>query len=215
MNIKPEPEIAEGWWYVRYRIKWPEGKEPAWHIDLLLANVLIAPVLDRFSNEINLWRFHRRAARDNEGHQFSFTFYSSAAIAEQIFTFMKADSLITKLKRTGTVIRDIYDDTRRIAAPYIEDTSDCTWNPLIRKSWPYYIMGVCRMWLSLIGEIAGDTKDQKKSTGVRNLITRYREVDESVKTLWREQGCHSMLHHLNAVFGYEPVIIREAHLRRF
>ena len=213
--MNQDSDVSMGWWYVRYRMKWPEDQEPSWHIDLFLAHRLIAPVIYRFSSEITLWRFHRRAARDDEGHQFSFTFYSSPALADQIFKELKSASLIAKMKRAGLLIQDIYDNTDRTTAPHIADTSDGNWNPTIRKSWPFYIMGVCRMWLALIEEIAGDNPDQKKSSALRVMITRYLKVDDTIKTLWREQGCHSLLHHLNAIFGYEPVIIREAHLRRF
>ena len=36
---------AKGWWNQRFRMKWPENKEPSWHIDLVLAHKIIAPVL--------------------------------------------------------------------------------------------------------------------------------------------------------------------------
>jgi hypothetical protein len=210
-----EENPAKGWWYARYRIKWPEAEEPSWHIDLLLAHRLIAPVLHRLSTEITLWRFHRRAARDGEGHQFSFTLYTSPGVADEIFATLKSDTLLRKMKRSGLIICDIYDDTKRIAAPDFADTSDINWDPLIRQSWPFFIMGVCRMWLSMIDSIAGTQPASKKSRPLRRLISDYLYADNTIKSLWREQGCHSMLHHLNAIFGYEPVIVREINLRRF
>jgi hypothetical protein len=213
--MQQENQAAKGWWHARYRIKWSEGEEPAWHIDLLLAHRLIAPVLHRFSSDITLWRFHRRAFRDDEGHQFSFTFYTSPGMANKIFKCLKSDALIGKMERSGLIILDIYDDTSRISAPDIADTSDGNWDPLIRNSWPFFIMGVCQMWLSLVEDIACNKTGQKKSAALSRLVSDYRQINEMIKSLWREQGCHSLLHHLNAIFGYEPVIVREINLRRF
>jgi hypothetical protein len=212
--MEKQSNTQQGWWHARFRIKWPEGEEPSWHIDLLLAHRLIAPVLHLFGREISLWRFHRRAFRDDEGHQFSFIFYADPGVADRVFAVLQSNAMLKKMKRSRLVIQDVYDNTNRILAPDIPDTSDGNWDPVVRRSWPFFIMGVCRMWLTMVEEIAGEIPDQKPQT-LRQLIPRYRSVDGAIKALWREQGCHSLLHHLNALFGYEPVIIREAHLRRF
>jgi hypothetical protein len=215
VTIQQESRPEKGWWYARFRIKWAEETEPLWHIDLLLAHRVAAPLLHTYRNEIALWRFHRRAARDTEGHQFSVTFYSTPATANKIFGGLRSDIIVKKMKRAGIVIQDIYDDTARLSTPRIEDTSDGTWSPQIRKSWPFFIMGVCRMWLSLITEVAATMPDQPKSLSLPKMIPFYQKVNDTIKTLWREQGAHSLLHHLNAIFGYEPVFVREVNLRRF
>jgi hypothetical protein len=36
-----------------------------------------------------------------------------------------------------------------------------------------------------------------------------------VDGLWRGNAQHAWLHHLNALFGYQPVLIREQRLMRF
>jgi hypothetical protein len=119
------------------------------------------------------------------------------------------------MKKTGVIIQDLYEDTEKVHAPNPEDTSDGNWSPTIRKSWPYFIMGVCRMWLAQIEEIEGTIPLKKRRSSLRALLESYRHINESIKTLWREQGYHSMLHHLNAIYGYEPVLVREVNLRRF
>ena len=72
--VEPEPagDIPSpmGWRHARFRLKWPEGEEPAWHWDLAIARDVVAPVLNAHGHRIRLWRFHRRAARDNAGHRF-------------------------------------------------------------------------------------------------------------------------------------------------
>jgi hypothetical protein len=213
--MKKESCHTAGWWYARFRMRWPENSEPSWYIDLLIAHRIVAPVICRHAGDISFWRFHRRAARDNEGHQFSLTFHSSPEIADKIFGSLKGNRLLKGLKRSGIIIKDIYDDTTKPSAPGVEDTSDGTWDPAIRKSWPFFIMGVCQMWLSLIVKTAENLSGNEKSLSVEKSLVFYKRVNETVQTLWREQGCHSMLHHLNAIFGYDPVLVREVYLRRF
>lgn len=213
--MKQKSSPPKGWWYARFRIKWPENSEPTWHVDLLLAHKIIAPALSQYHQNIALWRFHRRAARDAEGHQFSLTFYSSPESANQIFDRLRSDALLKRMKRAGIITGDIYDNTRKINCPNIEDTSDGNWSPSIRKSWPFFIMGTCQMWLSLISQIEEGMSGKRKALSLKKMLVHYSQVDEAVKTLWRDQGSHSFLHHLNAIFGYQPVLVHEVHLRRF
>jgi hypothetical protein len=213
--MEQESQPGKSWWYARFRIKWPENTEPSWHIDPLIAHKIIAPVLHVYAGDITLWRFHRRAFRDVEGHQFSLTFYASPGMADQIFNGLRADKLLKRLKRSGIILQDIYDDTAHPSAFRIEDTSDGNWAAEIRKSWPYFIMGVSQMWLSLIQQTADGMTGNEKSLSVQKSVAFYLRVNEAIRTLWRDQGSHSMLHHLNAIFGYDPVLVREAYLRRF
>ena len=87
-----------GWWYARFVMNWPADKEPSWYIDPLLAHRVVSPVLDRYGNDIVLWRFHRRAARDQAGHQFSFIFYASRETAREVFAALQADAMLQEMK---------------------------------------------------------------------------------------------------------------------
>lgn len=209
-----EIKASKGWWYARFRMKWPENEVPIWHIDLLLAHKVVAPVLYKYKKNITLWRFHRRAARDIEGHQFSITFYCSPRVALQIFDSLKANKLLKRLKSIGLIVQDVYDDTSRISTPKIEDTSDGNWSPQIRKSWPYFIMGVCQMWLNLISEIS-EKHQARKRLSLEQTLTTYKQVNEEITKYWQLEGGHSLLHHLNAIFGYEPVLVHEVNYKRF
>lgn len=208
------PAAAKGWWAIRFRIKWPENKEPSWHIDLLLAHKIIAPVLKQYGNDVSLWRFHRRAARDEEGHQFSFLFYAASETAGRVIDMLQYDTLIKKMKRSKMILQDIYDDPKNIIRPNIEHTSDANWSPVIKKSWPYFIMGVCEMWISIMNEISAGNPLQKTES-VKKIAAYYEQMNKTVTGHWREEGGHSLLHHLNAIFGYEPVLVHEVNLRRF
>lgn len=206
---------VKGWWYARFRMKWPENTVPSWHIDLLIAHRLLLPVINQYKKHIVFWRFHRRAARDQEGHQFSLTFYSSPKTAKNIFNDIRSDMLLKKIKHSGLIIQDIYEDHENIIAPNIEDTSDGHWSPPVRKAWPFFIMGVCQMWLSLIVEISEGIPEKQKGNSLNTMLKFYNQVNTIINNLWRDEGCHAMLHHLNAIFGYEPVIVREVNLRKF
>jgi hypothetical protein len=207
-----EPE--RGWWHARFIVDWPRDQAPAWHMDLLLAHKVVLPVLCRYKNDIVLWRFHRRAVRDQTGHQFSFIFYSTPDIASHVFRSLKADENLRLLKVSG-VIEDHYDDTNQIARPAIEDVSDRKWSLPIQKSWPYFIMGVSQMWLELITEIAQDESKVNEPSATGDLQEFYRRVNDAVKESWQAEGGHALLHHLNALFGYEPVVIYEKKMMNF
>ncbi len=198
-----------GWWCARFVMQWPEERTPSWHIDLFLAHEIISPVLYQHKNHIVLWRFHRRATRDDTGHQFSFIFYASPETAREIYHAIKSDTRLAAMKRAGVIIRDSYDDTSRMSEPNVEDTSDLDWSSPIRKSWPYYMMGASQMWLNLITEIAREISKETKPSSVQDIEAFYQQVNAALQAVWREEGGHAFLHHLNALFEYESVIIYE------
>ncbi|MFT5391212.1 MAG: hypothetical protein ACI8PT_001406 [Gammaproteobacteria bacterium] len=87
-------------------------------------------------------------------------------------------------------------------------------------------MGVSAHWLQLIEQIRhtlplwdgdgdGDGDGDTVSTDSNSLLDRYAAISARVDQLWREQGQHVYLHHLNAIFGYQPLVIRETNLKRF
>jgi hypothetical protein len=214
--IVPKVQSPEkGWWSARFVMKWPEEKTPSWHIDLFLAHQIISPVLYQHQNHIVLWRFHRRAIRDDIGHQFSFIFYASPETAREIYHAIESDTRLAAMKRAGVIIRDSYDDTSRMSEPKVEDTSDLNWSSPIRRSWPYYMMGASQMWLHLIAEIAGEISKERKPSSTQDIEAFYQQVNASFQSSWREEGGHAFLHHLNALFEYESVIIYEKRLMTF
>jgi hypothetical protein len=213
----PPPEItsAEGWWSARFQLQWPEGEPANWHWDLLIAHKIIAPTLEQFKGGILLWRFHRRAARDQAGHQFSFIFYASAETAYQIFDALRSNALLAEMKLSGMVIADIYDQTDKIGKPRIGDTSDPNWPSAIQKSWPYYMMGASQMWLNLINETVADMSPPGAALSLAENDQLYKEVDAIITSLWETNGQHAFLHHLNALFGYKPIIFYEKRMLTF
>ena len=216
---KPEinDKYIEGynWWYVRFRLNWPENEKPEWYLDTLIAHRIIAPVLERYDGQIELWRFHRRAARDSSGHQFSFIFYASEHTAADIYSDLQADGLLEELVAETIITSVIYDDLSRANRTDIADTSDPAWSPAVQYSWPYYIMGASRMWLGLIGETVESTEVKNSLATIEEMQIFYSGVNESITEVWRNKGRHAFLHHLNALFGYEPLLFYEEEPLRF
>ncbi len=201
------PERSEkGWWYASFQINWPQDEDPSWDADLLIAHRIISPVLDQYKEQIPLWRFHRRAARDDAGHRFSFIFYTTVATARKIYAAIGSSAVLDQFQAEGLVLRVIFDDTSTIAKPAMEDTSDPNWSPPLRKAWPYFIMGVSQTWLDLISQYAEDGR--RKPLSPAEMRAFYREIGQEVETAWRKEGAHAFLHHLNALFGYGPVNLR-------
>lgn len=195
-------------------MKWPEDKEPSWHIDLVLAQEVISPVLYEHKKNIDLWRFHRRAARDEEGHQFSFIFYSTKKRAQKIYTSIDSNPWLKKMTRAG-IVQYLPESTKQIIRPNLGDTSDSHWSPMVMKTWPYFIMGACQMWLNLIDEIMHNRPVIQRAPSLKKLLSYYEKINKTMNTIWQEQGGHAFLHHLNAIFGYESVLVHEVQLRRF
>lgn len=208
-------DSPKGWWYARFTMKWPEDVEPSWQMDLFLADTVVSPVLSRYRSEIPLWRFHRRAARDQAGHQFSFIFYSSPEAARKIFDELQSDKHLHRMKAAGIIIRDTYDNTATIIKPNVEDTSDAKWSAPIKKSWPHFIMGVSQVWLDLIRDIAEHSATGTKPSSPEEIRAFYQKVNTTIGEMWREEGRHAFLHHLNALFGYEPLVVYEKRIMSF
>ena len=212
-EIKPlktrEVPSGYGWWFARFRLQWPPDTQPIWHMDLYLAHQVILPKLERYKEQIALWRFHRRAIRDGAGRQFSFIFYASPRTARHIFDALKTDPLVAYLKTEGVLDRDVYDDPIQITRPHIEDTSDGNWSTAIQKTWPFYIMGASQMWLNLITEVAEKKLTDDRPASIAEIGAFYQQVDETITELWQKEGRHAFMHHLNALFEYQPLIYRE------
>jgi hypothetical protein len=190
-----------GWWYARFSIERPAGEPPRWYIDTLLGGEVIAPVFDRHFQDILIWRVHRRAGDDKYGHVFSFIFYSTAAGAQRIYADLEKNPVLRTLRQEGRVTGVSFDDLATITRPRIEDTSDRHWPLSVQQTWPALAMGASRMWLDLVGIIAAE------HTGEQDLEQRYMKVQKEITDIWEVQGQHAVLHHLSAIFAYQPLLI--------
>jgi hypothetical protein len=76
-------------------------------------------------------------------------------------------------------------------------------------------MGVSQMWLNLISETVADLPTADASLSLDEYEQFYIEVNATVTLLWEINGRHAFLHHLNALFGYEPLIFYEKRMLGF
>src|SRR3990172_8483737 len=171
------PEKQAYWWYALYRIAWPEGAEPDWRIDLLLADAVIKPVLHDHRRQIRYWRFHRRASRDDAGHQFSFIFYADKDTAGRVYAALASDTLSGKLVEKNILQKVITDNLENNHLGGVQDTSDKNWSETLQNAWPAYIMGVSDMWLQLIGQNVG--KDAPDAD-IDNLLQKYGNANDRI-----------------------------------
>ncbi len=208
----PVTAAVKGWWYARFQIQWPEDSKPSWYIDAAIADQVIKPALRTYETEIDLWRFHRRAVRDDVGHQFSFIFYTNQQSANLIYSNIKENPFLQLLQSGGQVVKVRYDDTSVIKKPNIQDTSDPRWSIEVQKSWPYFIMGASNMWLDILDQLWNEYEQQHPSLTFETQLEAYHNIYDSLTYLWQEECGHALLHHLYALFGYVPVKVRKADL---
>lgn len=210
-SVEPVSADGSGWWYARFRMVWPQGIDPDWSMDPLIADRVVAPVLQRYRDSITLWRFHRRAVRDHAGHQFSFIFYASPTTAQKVYQAIERNTDLAQLKRDKKIEQVFFDDTEQITRPHYKDTSDTSWSNAVQKSWPYFIQGASRMWLELIQALVPEFEQARPDS----VYALYHGVQDKLSRLWRDEGGHVLLHHLNALYAYQPVIVVERKLTRF
>jgi hypothetical protein len=198
--------VNPAWRSCFFKIHWPEDSDLKFELDLLLAHRIVAPVLKQYGDSLYRWRFHRRANRDDAGHQFSFIFYSGADVAAQISQQINQSRIKQRL-----IDEDILETTGctssdDVKQKQIGDTSDGSWPESVQRHWPTYIMGVSITWLSLVDDVVPQSVNDEMD--IDSMIVAYGDAEEQVNKLWAEYGQHAFLHHLNAVFGYESLLIR-------
>jgi len=167
----------------------------------MIAGEIIHPVLKKHRDDIKLWRFHRRAGSDKHGHVFSFIFYTDSASAKRIYQAIENQPSFALLNKhriewLGTASLQKKNKTR------IEDTSDPIWPKNLQKSWPAFIMGVSETWLGLVSDVAS------KQEPTLPTLKRYEQTQKEISTLWQQQGKHAFFHHINAIFAYQPLLMR-------
>ena len=210
--LAPAPE-GYGWWFIRFRMDRPAEKT-RWERDLLIAHRVAASLISAHEGDIELWRFHRRSAEDGTGHQFSFIFYASAETAGKINRAVLSDPLVEQLL-SANAVKDVHTDAvDHNDRPGVGDTSDPKWSPVMKNTWPHYIMGVSRMWLEMIDQISREMGIADDPT-MEQLLEHYKQVNDEITHIWQQEGYHALLHHLNAIYGYEAMVYWEKRWKSF
>lgn len=200
-GVLPEVSAESGspvWWYVRFRLARAAGDDVSSYLDTLIADQILASVIAQYGEDLALWRFHRRWARDSTGHQFSFIFFAPVPVAEALSEKIVRDPLLEKLTSDGHLVEFRIDAADPDQANDPAATSDRSWPVEIQREWPNFIMGASRMWLGLVQAEAAKHTDL-------DLYRRYQAVEVALDELWLNEANHAFFHHLSALFGYRPV----------
>lgn len=202
----------KGWWKATFNISWEERREapPSWHIDLFLLDNIVRHIVEKHSQEIELWQIHRRANRDfydKTGHELEFRFWSTIDGAKKVFRTLKKNSIIGKLIKSN--ILNYYSDNMKTTKSLgiFTDICDQRWPDEVKACWPFFAMGVSRSLLELVGSISSQLVVYKKRQNIIEQADNYIQVSEKINELWANNSEHAFFHHLSAMFGYLPFSI--------
>lgn len=209
---EPPVSAPRQWWFACTEFTWLDA-DPSWGLDLYIADLVVRPVLEKHGDEMELWRVHRRARRDAAGHRFCFIYYATEAIAGSVAQSFLTEPALKALVDAQVVATVWTEDVAEPGRQGIAATSDPNWPGVIARTWPKYIMGVSEMWLGLIEEmrVAEPPTDPRLTA----QLEYYGALQDRINRLWSQQGQHVFLHHLNAIFGYQPILIQEQRSYRF
>lgn len=191
------------WHSCRARIAWPADAGPDWGVDAFLAGAVFAPALVELGPQLRSWRWHRRAVRDAAGHQFSLLFYADTNASEQLITNLAKQPRLQQALDQGVLSTFDCSDLPHWSGADFGASSDPAWSPALQQAWPHFIHGSSQLWLELLRAqpIAADAP-------LPQLLEDYRRANEALNQTWASEGRHALLHHLNAIFGYQPLPIR-------
>lgn len=65
-------------------------------------------------------------------------------------------------------------------------------------------MGASAAWIQLVQSIGDDLRNEQPPVPADVF---YIEMHARLTSLWKHQGRHAFLHHLNAIFAYQPLLI--------
>ena len=188
------------------------GFPPIWWVDILLIDTAFREIIEIYQIDISIWRFHRRAAQDESGHQISLLLYTNDGCFTAVKDALQNHWSVKILQREGFLKEFLPQEE---LGAEIEATSDRNWPSPLQRAWPFYIMGSCVMFLSLIRELTDTSFIPSEKSEIDELRKHYEEINDRLRAAWQSQGSHAFFHHLNAVFGYEPLVAQPRQIAGF
>lgn len=199
------------WYTYMFRMEVSESVGPRWWVDLFLLDTVVRDFLSKNRTTINLWRFHRRFNTDEAGHQFSFILYTTREVSETIESFVSGHEAIAVLQQAKLLRARV----QRNDGSEIEATCDKSWPLSLQQAWPYYIMGTCQMVLDLMDRLRTSSRPPFNNTSINDYENYYAKLMAEVTSVWQNHGSHAFFHHINAIFGYVPLIAQPRQLAGF
>ena len=206
-------ESEKGWWEIGFHRRHGYDDAIRWEYDALIALKVLKPIIEN-EKEITLWRFHRRAVPDSDGHRFGFFFYATRKVGEVLYQQVNENSLIKDLLKNQHIDRlSFYNINNKLRSDF-GDTSDKKWPVELQKTWPYFIMGVSQTWLGLVEHYYSELK-LEGNADLDEQLKGFKQIADKIDQIWKYSGNHAFLHHLNALFAYQELYILEQRLGRF
>ena len=178
-NLKNAQASKLEWHKVVFHISWEHDNAPMTYIDTLIGAEIIAPILEKYQSQIDIFFLERKCERKNFGHIFTFYFFSKRKNAKKIFEEVFDDLIIKKLERKKIITKIRYRGTGKTQ---ISALSSATWDRYARQAWPYQMQGISGGWITSILEI---NKTINKYNGrEKNLLNHYQETENQLKKSW-------------------------------
>lgn len=190
------------WYSEMFRIERSDASKTKWWIDYLIFDTFVRDCIAENEADLSMWRIHRRSAGGEAGHQFSFLYYGSYDVSKSIKSFVNQHNILEFLKNFNL----LRDWLHREKGNEIEATCDPNWPLPLQKAWPYYIMGVSQMALELIANLRPSPRPSLDKISVEDCEIYYTQIMTKVSEVWQKWGSHAFFHHINAIFGYVPVV---------
>lgn len=194
------------WYSFQFKFEFEQNTPPKWWLDILVIDTVVRDVMEKHKNDIGLWRFHRRADHDTSGHKLTLFCYTTEEVSIAIDEIARCHKSIVILKENSL----LFDYTTGNSGSSVEGTSDPRWSIEVKKAWPYYIMGISQLILDLIDRIKNQQDPLDDGAGIDVIKRYYASINNRVIAIWQNEGGHAFLHHLNAMFGYTPILMQPA-----
>jgi hypothetical protein len=207
--------VMNRWFHYRFRMVWPEDdQEPHFWCDIMLLDTVVRDVINTHRKPDTLWRIHRMAAREDQsgqpsqaGHQFTLLLFTDEQTAEEIDREVGSHPAVAGMRQHQLLREYCLEKEQGEDIGQVSGTSDKVWSVEVQRSWPYYIMGVSEMLLDLVAHCRAGAEIPGFDGGPDAPTTLYRQLHGRLSAIWQNEGQHAFLHHLNALFGYVPLIV--------
>ena len=156
------------WYSFQFKFEFEQNTRPKWWLDILMIDTVVRDIMENHKNNIQLWRFHRRADHDESGHKFKLWCYTTEEVSIAIDEIARCHKSIGVLKENSLLL----DYTTENSGSGVEGTSDPRWSNEVKKAWPYYIMGISQLILELIDLIKKQQDPLDDGAGI-DVIERY------------------------------------------
>jgi hypothetical protein len=188
----------------------PSRQTGVWRtwVDIFLLDALVRKAI---ADTNSIWIIHRRFRADHAGHEFKFSAYTTLAERDVIENAIRAhpafQNFIDRISQFNDASKRFYS---RSADMELHSRGEGHWPQELAGPWLDFMRTSSKMLLDLTGNIIAVRMQSKRPPqwdDVDMLESYYTEIDREVASIWHRLGWPAYLHHLNMVFGYEPVAI--------